>query len=174
MVEKGDSQEGRRSAENVGMSGYISRLERCLYVLCKGSRRQERARRMFQKLTRNDGCVSQAGQQSGERRLVRRGNSRCHGSAPPSKPRISNIESPTLFVEMRGKPASLIISLAMRAGTSGRLKHICPLPGLSIREEWFAATGPKTKLKVFTLAVPWAAASSACTHSLSHQLQAFK
>lgn len=35
------------------MSGYITGLERCLYVLCEGSGPQEKARRMLQKLKRN-------------------------------------------------------------------------------------------------------------------------
>lgn len=54
---------------------------------------------------------------------------RCYGSAPPlTEPRISNVASPILLGEMRVKPANLMTSLTMKPGTSGALRHVCPIP----------------------------------------------
>lgn len=42
---------------------------------------------------------------------------------------ISNTGSPALLGEMKAEPVSLMTSLAMRPGTHGRLRCVCPLPG---------------------------------------------
>lgn len=136
------------------MSGYITGLERCLCVQREGSGPQEKARRMLQKLTRNDGCVS-----SKQGSYLEKGG--CLGGGIPgvmevflcTGPGISNAGSPALLREMKAEPISLITSLAMRPGTCGRLRCVCLLPGTLYKR------GSMTKLKFFTLAVPWAALS---------------
>lgn len=72
---------------------------------------------------------------------------------PCTGPGISNTGSPALLREMKAEPVSLVTSLAMRPGTCGGLRCVCLLPGTLYKR------GSMTKLKFFTLAVPWAALS---------------
>lgn len=99
-------------------------------MLCERSGPQEKARRMLQKLTRNDGYVS-----SKQGSYLEKGV--CLGGGTPgvievflcTGPGISNTGSPALLREMKAEPVSLITSLAMRPGICGRLRCVCLLPG---------------------------------------------